>query len=174
MKQELAEKNISKKKLKLKSKLGCLSIIFGIISLLTTVREFNYSIFQFKYFILTLIGIGTMIQVVQCLYFNDPILDKETIWKVLLFGSISMTVIFYCNKWLSKESTYTKTFSIVQRELIEGKQDHFSVIIQYDDYLQEINVPNNEKREIENADSIKLYLKQGVFKIQTIERTELK
>jgi hypothetical protein len=174
MKPDIIEKNKRKKKLKLKSKLGCLSLILGFISFIPTLREFNFSIFQFKYFVIIFICFGTILHLLLSIYFKEPIINKETFFKVFLFGSISMAIMFYTNKFLAYKPAYVKTFAIIEKNIIEGRQNHYSVIIRYNDFLQEINTNNNTKEEIEKADSITIYLKQGIFKIETFEDTELK
>jgi hypothetical protein len=174
MKPDIIEKNRRKKKLKLKSKLGCLLIILGFISFIPMGREFNSSIFQFKYFVIIFICFGTILHFLLSLYFKDPLFNKETVSKVFLWASISMAIMFYTNKLLAYKPVHAKTFVIIEKKIIEGRQNHFSIIIRYNDFLQEIQTNNNTKEEIQKADSITIYLKQGIFQIETIEDTELK
>ncbi len=174
MKLDIIEKNKRKKKLKLKSKLGCLLLILGFISFIPTLKEFNFSIFQFKYFVVIFICLGAIFHLLHSLYFKEPLFNNETFFKVFIWGSISMATMLYTNKLLAYKPAYAKTFAIIEKNIIEGRQNHFSVIIRYNDFLQEIKTSNNTKEEIQKADSITIYLKQGIFEIETIEDTALK
>lgn len=173
-KHSLIKRNV--KKNRKAYQIGCLTTILGLISSVYSVRMFNFSIFQFKYYLLNTIVSGLIIFFLLN-YFQTSkpklILNYYEIW---LYGSIFMGTTFFVNKYASFAKNFEVTLPIIEKHIkhsftSRGLND---VDIYYNGIEQNILLPRHKIAEVEKADSITMLLNKGLFGIETIVMTTLK
>ena len=163
------------KKENLTSKLGCLFYVLGIFCMVYSGREFNFSIFKFKYFVILTICFGVSAGVILSYSKNKKItLSFKKTWEYLLLGNIVFTIIFLTNKYGSTTENFTEIFPIISKHYLQSNKGVNSVEINCNGITQEILLPNIEKNELANADKILIELNKGILGITNIVETKLK
>lgn len=170
------KRNALKKKRK-KSQIGCLLLIIGFACTVYSLRMFNFSIFQFKYYILLTILLGVISNWIVT-FLEQEIFDTKEInfVEVWLYGSIMLSLTFLTNKYASFSENYQLTLPIISRytKYSEAGRGTHNVDVVINGIEQEILLPRNKRHEVENADSIIITLNKGLFGINSIVETKLK
>jgi hypothetical protein len=174
---EKTEKHEQKTKViqneKLNSKLGCLFYIVGIICVTYSGRAFNFSIFEFKYYVILMLLFGVVADlVISFIRKKKYIINYSKTWEYIFLGNIIFTCIFITNEYGSLSKNYNRSFNIISKHY-RTKRGVNSVEIYYNGITQEINLPKNMRDEVEKAQIIQTELNKGLLGITTIVSTKL-
>ena len=172
-KHKLKKKRLQKENLT--SKLGCLFYVLAFPCIIYSGRAFNFSIFEFKYFVILTICFGVSADLILGYSINKKItLSFSRTWEYLVLGNIVFTIIFLTNKYGSTTKNYTEIFPIISKHYLQSNKGVNSIIINYNGITQQILLPNIEKNELANADKILIELNKGILGITSIVETKLK
>jgi hypothetical protein len=159
----------------LTNKLGCLFYVVGLLCVIYSGRAFNFSIFEFKYFVILTIFFGVSAGLILGYIKNKNInLSFAKTWDYFFLGNIVFTVIFLTNKYGSTTKNYTEIYPITSKHYLQSNKGVNSVEINYNGISQEILLPNIEKNELANADKILIELNKGILGITSMVETKLK
>ena len=156
---------------------GCILYIIGIITSFYSYRNFDYSIMQFKNYSIIYIISGLTISILLNILTQDKKSFFSTIvFNTFWFGSIPLALIFFINKEFSTSKPHFQTYEIYSKYIPThiGNKSPNSVKILYNDFYQEVKLPNKEKEEVEKADSIELELNVGKLGIIFFKTKNLK
>ena len=172
-KHKLKTKRLQKENLT--SKLGCLFYILGFFCIIYSGRAFNFSIFEFRYFVILTFCFGVSGGLILNYSKNKKItLSFAKTWEYFFLGNIVFTLIFMTNKYGSTTKNFTEIFPIISKHYLQSNKGVNSVEINRNGITQEILLPNIEKNELENADKILIELNKGILGITSIVETKLK
>ncbi len=132
---------------------------------------------QFKNYSIIYIISGLTISILLNILTQDKKSFFSTIvFNTFWFGSIPLALIFFINKEFSNSKPHFQTYEIYSKYLPThvGNKSPNSVKILYNDFYQEVKLPNKEKEEVENADSIELELNVGKLGIIFFKTKNLK
>lgn len=159
--------------------LRLLTILVAFICFGYSIRQYNhFAIVEFRYLMMVFLIPGFLFGILMYRY--EKKIDENAfkaydhfIWSILTYGSISCSVFFMSNEYLSINKAYNQDFLILEKHKEYRRSPNY-IVVKIEGAERDINIHDYSYAEIAMAKAAEIKLKKGFFGFYLLMETKLK
>lgn len=161
-------------------RLGKFFIFIGLMAFISFIysgRQYNLTILKFEYVVAAHIASGLLFGILTLKYKEksegkDFNIFRHFIWTMLVYGSIFTGLFYLTNRQFADNEEYESSFQILERHRAYRSSTNYTVV-SIQGFTKDINFPNNEMTELNNANYVTLTLSNGLWGFPIIKNSKL-